>query len=137
PGIAALMAERHEKYERMGEAFDEIDREIKKQSPDRSLIKNHAAQINSWANQQLYWFPEGSGPESGLDTEAKADIWTRPDEFSALQHEFIREAAKLNEAASSADHAHLAERIEATGAVCSQCHEVFRKQFSLFSIFGF
>jgi cytochrome c556 len=135
--IEQVMRERHEKFEHMGEVFEKIDREIKRESPDIKLIQRHSAQIDEWARDQIHWFPKGSGPESGIKTEAKPEIWSMPDEFGALQNAFGVEAGMLKRVAIKGDPAGLVAQIEATGAVCSKCHETYRKKFSLFSIFGF
>jgi len=133
--IEQVMRERHEKFERMGEAFEEIDKEIGREAPDITLIQQNSVQIDEWAGDQVHWFPEGSGPESGIKTEAKPEIWSMPDEFGALQDAFVVEAGKLKKAAIAGHVDSLASQIEATGAVCSKCHETYRKKFSLFSIF--
>ncbi len=94
PEIERIMQERHEKFERMGEAFDDIDMEIKRSALDIALIQKHATQIDVWAQDQIHWFPEGSGPESGIKTKAKSEIWSRPDDFKALQEKFVIEAGE-------------------------------------------
>ncbi len=137
PEIKQVMNERHENFEHMGEAFEELDKEIKRKSPDMARIQQNASQIDAWARDQIHWFPIGSGPESGLKTEAKAEIWKRPAEFRTLQDEFIVEAGALKTVATDGPVEGLAAQIEKTGEVCSQCHETYRKKFSLFSIFGF
>jgi cytochrome c556 len=136
PEIERVMKERHEKFERMGEAFDEIDMEIKRSTPDVDLIQKHAVQIDEWAQDQFHWFPEGSGPESGIKTKAKSEIWSRLDDFRGLQEAFVAEAGKLKSAAVERDVTNLASQVHATGEVCSSCHETYRKKSSLFSIFG-
>ena len=137
PEIEQIMKERHENFEHMGEAFEDIDREIKRASPDIGRIQRHAGQIDVWAQDQIHWFPVGSGPESGIKTDAKAEIWERPTEFKALQDEFVIEARELKNIADNSPVDMLAAQIHKTGEVCSQCHETYRKKFSLFSIFGF
>lgn len=137
PEIEQIMKERHEKFELMGEAYDSIDLELKRGNPDLALIQKHAAQIDEWAGELIYWFPDGSGPDSGIKTEAKAEIWSNPDDFEALQEAFVVEARNLRNASAESNMETLVSRFKATSAVCSECHEKYRKEASLFSIFGF
>ena len=135
--VEQIIKERHEKFEQMGEAYDDIDRELKRETPDLSLIQRHAAQIDEWAGDQIHWFPEGSGPDSGIKTEAKAEVWGDAQQFEALQEAFVLEARRFKDAADQGDLANLISRFEATSAVCSECHEKYRNEASIFSIFGF
>ncbi len=135
--IKQVMDERHESFEHMGETFEDLEKEIKRKSPDLARIQQNANQIDAWARDQINWFPIGSGPESGFKTDAKAEVWKQPAEFRALQDKFIVEAGALKTIAADGPVEDLATQIEKTGQVCSQCHETYRKQFSLFSIFGF
>ena len=70
--IAALMHERHEDFEDMGDALKAIMRETKGGSPDVPVVQRHAATIDGYARELLTWFPAGSGPETGRETRAKA-----------------------------------------------------------------
>ncbi len=135
--IKQVMSERHESFEHMGEVFEELSREVKQKSPDMVRIQQDVSRIDVWAKDQVNWFPIGSGPESGIKTDAKAEIWEQPAEFRALQDEFIVEAGVLKTVAFNGPGDDLAAQTEKVGEVCSQCHETYRKQFSLFSIFGF
>ncbi len=135
--LADIVRERHEKFERMGEAFEDMERESHRPEPDAGLLARNADQIDTWAHEQLGWFPAGTGPEDGFKTKAKQEIWTDSERFNSLQTEFIAEAGKLKLIAAGGDASAIAAQVEKTGAVCSECHEVYRKQFSLFSIFGF
>ncbi len=137
PDIERAINDRRAKFEQMGEAYDEIDRDLKRSQPDISMIQDHAAQIDEWAGDQIHWFPDGSGPESGIETEARAEIWTDAEQFEALQEAFVLEARRFKDAADQGDLANLISRFEATSAVCSECHEKYRKEASIFSIFGF
>ena len=134
--IEQIMKDRFEKFEQMGEAYDEINREVELKNPDYALIKKHAIQIEVWANEGLQWFPVGSGPESGIKTSTKAEVWSKPAKFRALQDEFIIEARELKTISISGPLEKLSAQFKKTGDVCSECHELYRKKASLFSIFG-
>jgi len=68
-------------------------------------------------------FPEGS--ESGMETEAKPEIWSNKDDFHA-------KAQKLEDVSTSllaelpADQQGVQQAVQAIGPVCGDCHESYR-----------
>ena len=49
PEIERVVKVRHENFERMDEALEDIDREIKRKFPNVELIERHAGEIDVWA----------------------------------------------------------------------------------------
>ena len=74
------------------------------------------------------WFPQGSGPAQGVDTEALAVIWEKPEEFAALWEDYIAAANNLQEAVYSKDIGATREALRKVGDTCSSCHDVFRAE---------
>ena len=128
--------DRHENFEDMGTAFEKLEKESKKRSPDPALVKGYVTQIATLGKESTNWFPPGSGPGNGFKTKALAEVWSQPDAFQALQEKFLAEAEKLSQLAPGADNAKLIAQVTATGEACSECHKKFRKESGLFSIFG-
>ena len=60
-------------------------------------------------------------------TDAKPEIWNKPDEFQQKAKDFETETAKLVEAAQSKDPAKIGPQLKATGKACGSCHDTFRK----------
>ena len=110
----------------LGGAYAELRDELKKKKPLQFLIREYAGQISSWAQDQSYWYPEGSGPASGEDTNAKPEIWTEREEFDALYSAFLAETAKLYKSADTEDNVALATQLDVTGQACVACHERFK-----------
>ncbi len=94
----ALMKQRHENYEKIGDAMKAISRELKGDSPNLDSVRAGAATIAQLAPQVPTWFPAGTGPDVGK-TEARADIWQKPEDFAAKAKDF-QEAAIAFEAAA-------------------------------------
>lgn len=69
-------------------------------------------------------FPEGSLVG---DSEALPVIWERNDEFQALFAKAIANAKAIKAAAEAGDADAYMAAIKATGGVCGQCHQTFRK----------
>lgn len=125
PGARAADA-RHESFEQIGDAMKSIGDELKGEKPDVAKIQAAALTINSMAPKVETWFPAGSGPADGIKTEAKQDIWTRPEEFKAAAAAFVAEAAKFNATATAGDLAAIGAGMQALGGTCKGCHDKFK-----------
>ena len=123
---AAVMKARHDHYEEMGDAMKAIGAQLKADSPSVSVIQQHAATIARYGPQVLTWFPEGSGPESGRETRAKAEIWSDPETFRQRAQAFEAEAARFNAAAQSGNVEAIRASQKALGETCKNCHDRFR-----------
>ena len=111
----------------IGGAYREINAELKSGSPMKFLVEQYANQLSDLANEQIRWFPPGSGPESGVQTAAKALIWTQAAEFRQANEVFKVEAEKLRKVAAGGDKAALAVQVKATAQTCKGCHDKFKE----------
>ncbi len=110
----------------IGGAYRELNAELKNPTPMKFLVEQYANQLSDLANDQIRWFPPGSGAESRVKTAAKAEIWTQAADFQAANAVFRDEAEKLRKVASSGDKAALAEQVKATAQTCKACHDKFK-----------
>src|SRR5262245_45387967 len=81
----------------LGGAFKTVNDQLKTDAPQLTEIKLAAEEIRSHSQEIGNWFPAGTGPESGVKTEARAAIWTGQADFKAKAQTFADEAAKLND----------------------------------------
>jgi cytochrome c556 len=95
---------------------------------DKAAAAEHAKKIDGTAQVLVSWFPKGTGPESGIDTKAKPEVWTQADDFKKANDDFRAEAAKLVTAAATGDAATLGPQLAATGKTCSGCHTKFQNK---------
>lgn len=116
---------RHEEYEKLGEAFKVLRDQVRAPAPDAAAIKAAAQTVNRAANEQFKWFPADSGPKEGVKTRAKAEIWSKPQDFAAAQKLFQEQAGKLNTAAAG-DVAAVRAQFGEVGKACKNCHDNFR-----------
>jgi cytochrome c556 len=123
---SAIMEARHEHYEEMGRAMKGISDQMKAGSPDVSVIQRHAALIAGYGPQVLGWFPEGSGPETGRRTRAKAEIWSDSATFRTASQRFEQASAEFNRAAQSGNVEAIRSALPALRESCSNCHDRFR-----------
>ena len=126
PDLAAVMHARHEHYEEMGKALKGINNELKASSPSIETIQRHAALIAGNGPRILTWFPEGSGPESGRETRAKAEIWSDPETFRTRAQEFERVSAEFNRTVQSGNIEAIRAAVPGLGNACKNCHDRFR-----------
>jgi len=113
-------------FKTLGEAFKSVNDGLRGGQVQAQIVQKAAAQISSAARDQYRWFPAGSGPQSGLKTAAKPEIWTRPAAFRAAQDAFARQAGAFQRIASSGDAAAIKSEARKLGATCKSCHDAFR-----------
>jgi len=100
--------------------------ELRSDSPDNEAMKSAADVVASYADQISGWFPAGSGPESGLETDALSYIWKNTEKFSRLSAEIVPASTALVAAVSGKDQATIISQVGATGKACKSCHDSFR-----------
>ncbi len=112
----------------LGAAFKAIGDEVRAGRPTSTTVEFSAQSVARYADQIGGWFPEGSGPDSGLETDAKEEIWTNPEAFAEAVSAFEVAAADLLAAVESGDGAMIAQNFQKTGGTCKGCHDDFRKE---------
>jgi cytochrome c556 len=119
---------RHANFKQQGAAFKAINDELKKDTPDKTVIAANATKLATLAAQLPSWFPKGSGPESGAKTHAKAAVWTDAAGFAEAAKRLQTEAPKLQQVAATGDLEAIRAQVRATGGACKACHDKFREE---------
>ena len=122
-----LMHERHEGMEEIGDAMKLVSRELKSDTPDLAQVRKGAATFAELAPKVGGWFPPGTGPEVGK-TEAKAEIWQKPEDFAAKTNAFQQAAQRFNAAAQGEDLAAIRAAHGELGKTCKACHDPYREE---------
>lgn len=126
-GIRALIRDRQARYQEIGNAMRGINRELRTGAPSVAAIRRHAALIARYAPHVFSWFPRGTGPETGLRTRAKAEIWTDNGTFRQRARAFAAEAARFDRTARGGGNiAALRAGMSALAVTCRNCHDRFR-----------
>lgn len=94
---------------------------------DPARLKDYAARINSLAPQVPGWFPAGTGPEAGVKSKAKAEIWSDKADFNIKAQALATQAGKLNAAAQTGDADKVKTEFMALRGTCKSCHEKFQE----------
>ncbi len=128
PAIEAVMHERHEGFERIGDNFKLVNDKIKAGGgldPDTAA----AARVISVESTKIArWFPQGSGPETGAKTGAKAEIWQNQDDFGQKRENLVTESARWVQLADAGDSAAFVAQTKTVGGTCKGCHDTYRKK---------
>lgn len=125
PGGKALVA-RQAHFKEQNATFKAINDETRKDAPDKAAIAASAAKLKALAVDLPTWFPKGSGPETGLPTAAKPEIWTDADGFAAAAAKLQDETAKLAAVSTGGDMDAIKAQVRATAAACKTCHDKYR-----------
>jgi cytochrome c556 len=123
---AEIIKARREKLKDLGEQMKAIGGQAKSGTLDRAIMTAAAKKAVAYANDLPTWFPKGTGPEAGVETHAKPEIWTQPDDFKAAAEKLPPEAEKLAEIVATGDTAAVFAQLQATGKTCQGCHKQFR-----------
>ena len=118
---------RHQNFEGMGKAMKGTFDEFKRPAPSLAVFKANADVLAGAAAKVKGHFPKGTGPESGVKTEALPAIWERPADFSAAADRLVGATKGLQAAVATGDLAKIQPAAMAVGGSCKNCHDSFRK----------
>lgn len=121
-----VMHERHEGFEDMGSAMKAINGELKGGKPDIAKIDKNAEIIAALAVKIPGWFPAGSGPETGIKTDALADIWKNPEKFSKASDDLLAASKLFATTTKGTDINAIKKQFAAVKDTCGSCHDSFR-----------
>jgi cytochrome c556 len=113
-------------FKKMGAAMKVIAEQLKSDAPDLVRIASAAQTVSAGAHEQPSWFPSGSGPKPGVETDALPHIWEDTAKFSALSSQLGVESSNFATAVASNDIAAVRTRFKVLADVCSGCHKSFR-----------
>jgi cytochrome c556 len=127
-GAAEIIKTRHEGYRELGASFKNVNDELRSAKPQAMILQLSARQIRNVATQQYGWFPAGSGPQAGVKTKARPEIWTKAPAFKAAQDNFAKQANAFFKVAATGDVAKIRLAAKPLGAACAGCHKQFRSE---------
>jgi cytochrome c556 len=126
PSPAEIIKARQEKLKDLGEQMKTIGGQAKSGTLDRAIMGEAAKKAAAYAKDLPNWFPKGTGPEAGVKTAAKPEIWAQPADFQAAAEKLPPEAEKLVEVVANGDTPTIFAQLQATGKTCQGCHKQFR-----------
>lgn len=124
--VRAQIEARQEGYKAIGRNFKTINDQLKTSAPDIEEIQNAATAMVEASAGMADWYPAGTGPESGVKTEALAVIWEESADFSTKISEYEAALTALDVATASGEFDAIAAAAQATGSTCGACHDKYR-----------
>lgn len=126
-GADEVIKQRQQNFEQIGGAFKTIRDEVRVRNPNMETITESANIINALAKELPTWFPAGSGPEAGVETEALPVIWTDQAGFAAAAQRLLEASTTFRSLAESGDASKVASGIPTLGGSCKNCHDNYRQ----------
>lgn len=117
---------RQGQLKKVGKSFKAISDQLKSDSPDVAAIQAAAASVPEDTTGMADWFPEGTGPESGVETDALPIIWEEKEDFLEKVSTMQEAAVALAAAAEGGDVAAIGAAFQETGGSCKACHDKYR-----------
>lgn len=90
---------------------------------DAAMVAQNAENIADWFAVMTDYFPEGSG---NGNTNARPEIWTKWDSFTALALSSEKTARDLAMKAAAGDTNAIPEGFKAIAGTCKTCHQSFK-----------
>jgi len=113
-------------FRKLGAAYKTVSDALRHGDVHSDSVRQALQQIEDAANNLGSWFPPGSGPQPGVKTSAKPEIWTDANEFRAAREAFASQNAALQRVAPDGDAAAIRTEVLKLGATCKACHDKFR-----------
>lgn len=128
PEIEEKVRVRQQNFSEIGTLFKNLGDTIKKGQPlqGNPAVQSSVQQLASYAKDQKFWFDEGTGPDSGAETDAKAEIWTERADFDAKTVALVTETEKLQAVYAEGNDEAFKEQLKAVGVACQNCHKKYR-----------
>lgn len=126
PSPQTAIKARQANYKKMGAAMKALNDQLKSSAPAKDAIIGAANALAATAREQPKQFPAGSGPSSGIATDALPNIWTDRATFDGQMTKMIAESGKLAALAKGGNIDAIRLQAKATGATCGACHRQFR-----------
>jgi cytochrome c556 len=85
-----------------------------------------ARSLSRWAHAVPGMFPSGTGPDAGVPTNAKPEIWSDRAGFEARAADYAAAADRLAELAAGEDAAAFGAQWTAVRQTCQACHDAYK-----------
>jgi cytochrome c556 len=126
--VQKLVDAREAHYKQIGKAAKGIKDELGESQPNLASVQANANVIEALAKQIPTWFPNGSGPQAGVKTEALPTIWQQVPLFKQRAAGLAGAAHQISVAAGSGNLEATRAAAGNLGNACKACHDTFREK---------
>lgn len=95
-----------------------------------ATVAENAAKLHDLSLHIVEWFPKGSGPADGIDTQAKPEIWDKWDDFKKAAADLTKATTDLKTVADKGDTVAIQTAQGEVGKACGGCHRPFQAKKS-------
>jgi cytochrome c556 len=126
---AAAIQTRQAGMKAIGRNFKAINDQMHGGAPDGAAIAASAHALAGLALKVPSFFPAGSGPDQGVKTAVRAEVWTQAADFRAKAAALAVATRNLDAAAAKGgDPAALQPLVAQVGGACKACHTAYKVQ---------
>jgi len=111
-------------FRQLGAAYKGVSDGLR--SNDLARVRAASGQIGGASRTIYSWFPRGSGPQPGVKTAARAEIWSSAGDFRDAADAFARQAQAFQRVTAGGDLNAIKAESRKLGATCKGCHDSFR-----------
>jgi len=123
----AAVKYRQSAYTVLGSNFGRLGGMVSGRAPfDAKQAQTFAERVAFMATIVPEAFPANSGPDSGVATKAKAELWANQADFQKLIKDMQDKTAALSTAAKSGDLDTIKAPFGAAAASCKACHDKYK-----------
>lgn len=116
---------RREAFEKILHAFEPMGVQLRENKYDADSFLKRAQQLETLKNGPWEYFkPDTNVPP----THAKAEVWSKPDQFKAGQEAFLKGVDGLLVAAETKDLTKISKAYETLHTACKDCHKTFKEE---------
>lgn len=126
PVAQEAIEQRQKNFEQIGGAFKTIRDEVRARNSNMEAISESINTIHALAQELPSWFPAGTGPEAGVETEALPVIWKDQAGFAAAAQKLRDASESMRALANSGDVSKVASGVATLGGACKNCHDNYR-----------
>ena len=117
---------RQASYKQMGAAMKSIVEQSRSDTPSRPMLLQSTERILYFSRRISRWFPRGSGPETGIPTHARPEIWTDRAGFTRAAAGLEAAARRFGVIAQRGEPAAIRAAVPMVANACRACHDRFR-----------
>ncbi len=115
-------------FKDLGGSFKAVRDQLATASPNPSLVRLATQEVKYASDDLPGWFPAGTGPETGVEMRAFAEVWSDSEGFAEISTRFRESAAALHATAQDDDLDAARSQVRAVGEACKDCHDRYRAE---------
>ncbi len=121
-GAADIVKQRLDLMKGFGRSYGELVRALRGEAANGATIGALGEAMHGSAQRVGNLFPPGTGPEAGVETRAKPEVWSDRAGFEAALAALVQATGTLAQVAKTGDRAATEAQLNKVGEACGGCH---------------